>query len=203
MKTIAVAKGYLFKEALAVLEKAGIFFDIKKEDSRLLSFVDREKQWKLYAVRPWDVPVYVSRGAADFGIVGYDVLAEQREKVAVLKDLHFGQCSLILAAKKEAVPLNPWHNIRVATKYPYCTEQWFCHQGIKIRLIKLYGAIELAPHTGLADIVCDLTATGTTLKENGLEIIDTLFSSTAQLIANPGSLSFYYREVKHLLKSIS
>eukprot|EP01047_Picozoa_sp_COSAG01_P000479 COSAG01_NODE_9_length_43729_cov_66.133463_16_plen_204_part_00 len=203
MKTIAVAKGYLFKEALALLEQAGLFFDEATSDSRLLSFVDRKREWRLFSVRPWDVPVYVARGAADFGIVGKDVLEEQQSNVAVLKDLGFGHCSLILAARKEQLPLKLDHNIRVATKYPNCAEAWFLEQGIKVRLVKLYGAIELAPDTGLSDIICDLTATGATLRENGLDIMETLFSSTAQLVANASAMAFYQQDIKDIMNAIS
>ncbi|MEK9657602.1 MAG: ATP phosphoribosyltransferase [bacterium] len=202
MKTIAVAKGYLMKDALHLLESVGIVFDMNVLESRALSFVDHSKSWTLLAVRPWDVPVYVARGAADFGIVGYDVLAEQQQHVSVLKNLKFGPCSLILATVLSDSPFVLEHNVRVATKYPKCAERWFCEQGIKVRLIKLYGAVELAPLTGLADIICDLTATGTTLKENGLSVVETLFSSTAQLIANPSAMAFYYDDVSELLSKL-
>jgi len=202
MITIAVAKGYLFKEALTILEGAGLYFEEALEDNRRLAFIDKSKKWKLFSVRPWDVPVYVARGAANFGIVGHDVLAEHDTNVSVLKDLNFGHCSLVLAGLKQQFPIKLDHNMRVATKYPHCTEKWFHQQGIKIRLIKLYGAIELAPETGLADVICDLTASGKTLEENGLDIIETLFSSTAQLIANSAALAFYQKEITEIIATL-
>lgn len=182
--TIAVAKGYLLDQAIPILKAAGIAFDATELASRRLFIEDASHRYRLLQVRPWDVPVYVAMGAADLGIVGHDVLVEHDVSVLRLLNLGFGACRLVIAAPSDrTAPLG--HGIKIATKYPQATAQ-YCHkQGIKAQLINLYGAIELAPLTGLSDVISDLTATGKTLAENGLVIMDTVYHSTAFLIANP------------------
>ncbi len=199
MITIAVAKGYLLSESIQLLTRLGFDFGENPLDSRKLFCVDKTKALKLLQIRPWDVTEYVEQGAADLGIVGKDVLVEKRSHVLQLADMKFGHCRLVLAGPTKS---KISHNMRVATKYPNATEKYFHDRGIKVNLIKLYGAIELAPLTGLADIISDLTATGKTLKEHKLHIIDTIVSSTAHLIANPTSLRFHYGAVTDLVARI-
>ena len=154
-------------------------------------------------VRPWDVPVYVEEGAADVGVVGKDVLFEQNSDVLELLDLNFGDCRLVVAGPDELKDRYLAHNIRVATKYEFSTLQYFQKRSIRCIPIKLYGAMELAPMTGVADIICDLTATGTTLKENNLHIIDTVYRSTAHLIANPIALRVNDSSIRELSSLLS
>ena len=175
--TIAVAKGYLWSESQKRLESLGVVFEEDLNSSRRLYHYDKTKKLKVLMVRSWDVPVYVEEGAADIGIVGKDVLIEQAPSCYELMDLGFGGCSLVLAGLEAKKVSDLGHHLRIATKYTNSTEAYFNNLGLKIELIKLYGAIELAPLTGLADVICDLTATGQTLKEHQLEIIDTVFSS--------------------------
>jgi ATP phosphoribosyltransferase len=183
--TIALAKGYLMNEALRIFESAGIFLEEDFRSSRKLFTFSQDRKIRFLQVRPWDVPVYVAQGAADLGVVGLDVLAEQQPHVLHLTDLKFGFCKLILAGLSSDPAQLMRHGLRVATKYPDSTLRYFAQKGIKIQLTKLYGAVELGPLTGLSDVICDLTATGKTLAENQLHIIDEVLSSSAYLIANP------------------
>ncbi len=200
--TIALAKGYLFKEALILFKKVGIEFDIDVNWDRRLSAVDKTGKVTVLQVRPWDVPEYIEHGAADLGVVGRDVLIEKDSPISPLLDLKFGGCKLVLAGLSSNSPVQLRHNMRVATKYPHSTEEYFRKKGLKIRLIKLYGAVELAPLTGLSDVISDLTATGKTLKENQLSIMDTIYETTALLVANPVSLKFRYQEILLLLNQL-
>lgn len=188
MITIAAAKGYLLGEAIKLFKTCNIIFEDDVATTRKLSIKDTTGTVELLIIRPWDVPVYVAEGAADLGIVGKDILVEQHPNVLTLSDLKFGRCSLVLAGPTTFQHSDMTHNIRVATKFPNTTRRYFDQLGIKATILKLYGAIELAPLTGLSDIICDLTATGTTLKENNLHIIETVLDSTAHLIGNKVSL---------------
>ena len=195
---LACAKGYLLKEAIPLFDALGIQFDEPLLETRKLAIDSVDGTIRILQIRPWDVPVYVQSGCADLGIVGYDVLHEHHTPLNRLLDLNFGACQLVIAGQ----PLLNYKAIRrlsVATKYPFSTELFFRSQGIKVELIKLYGAIELAPITGLSDVICDLTATGTTLRENHLDILDTVLESTANLVANPFSLKTRYRDILDLV----
>lgn len=182
--TIACAKGYLWSQSLKLLTGMGIVFENDLSDSRQLSTIDTTNTVQLMKVRPWDVPVYVAQGAADLGVVGYDVLFEQRPDILQLLDLKFGDCRLVVAGPAHRQVNYLTHNIRVATKYTQSTQHYFQKKAVQCVPIKLYGAMELAPMTGVTDIICDLTATGQTLKENGLIEYDQVFYSTAHLVSN-------------------
>jgi len=183
--TIAISKGYLWREAMTLFTKLGVRFIDDLEKSRKLSTTDTQGQIEVFMIRPWDVPTYVEQGAAHLGIAGKDVLIETEPKILELLDLEFGKCSLVLAGPQGSKKAGLSHYLRIATKYPHSTETYFRNLGLKVELLKLYGAVELAPQTKLSHLICDLTATGNTLRENKLEIIDTLYTSTARLIANP------------------
>lgn len=200
--TIALSKGYLMTETLRQFETIGIHFDEDLEKSRKLFALDRTKRFKILKIRPWDVPEYIKEGAADIGIAGQDVLLEKDSPVLKLLDLKFGVCKLVLAGPTRAKKRGLQQNMTIATKYPNATEAYFKQKGINIKLIKLYGAIELAPLTGLSDIICDLTATGRTLKEHNLHILDTVFTSTAVLIANPTSFKVHYDAIQTLANGL-
>lgn len=200
--TIAVAKGYLFQESVKLLEQIGIEFAKEDLSSRKLYVWDKAKKVKLLQVRPWDVPAYVEHGAADLGVVGKDVLVEKNHRVLELLDLKFGWCRLVIAGPKSVQNKGYWHGLKVATKYPHSCEQFFQEQGVKITMLKLYGAVELAPITGMTDVICDLVATGKTLKENHLHVLETIFESTARLIANEISFKTHYAEVVAISKAL-
>ena len=196
--TIACAKGYLWKKALAYLTNMGISFDNDLSESRQLSTIDTTGRVQLMKVRPWDVPVYLQEGAADIGVVGKDVLMEQLPDLIELLDLKFGDCRLVIAGPEALKEKYLFHNIRVATKYDQSTITYFQKKSIRCVPIKLYGAMELAPMTGVADIICDLTATGQTLKENGLVEYDEVFFSTARLVANRASMLTRHADIDYI-----
>lgn len=199
---MAVAKGYIWDETEAFLKQLGWSFDTDLSKSRQLWTYEKQQDIKVLLVRSWDVPTYVAEGAVDIGIVGKDVLIEQKPDVLELLDLKYGACELVIAAL-ENINLNmmqPYQ--RVATKYINSTKTYFKDQGLLVQPIKLAGAIELAPITGIADMICDLTATGTTLRENGLTIIETVFKSTARLIANPISMRTYNSKIASLVEQL-
>ncbi len=200
--TIAVPKGYLFSETLKVLGNAGITFPDDITKSRRLFTMDDSGRYKLLLVRPWDVPAYVQQGAADLGVVGQDVLFEQEPELLILKDLKFGACKLVIAGPEGMTKDSLRHHCRVVTKFTHSASKYFDRIGKKVKIIKLYGAIELGPLIGLSDVICDLTATGSTLREHNLNVIDTVFESTAHLVANPVGMRIYYKEITTLLKSI-
>ncbi len=196
--TVACAKGYLWEKALGYLKQMGYTFENDLSDSRQLSTLDTTGTLKLMKVRPWDVPVYLEQGAADIGVVGKDVLHEQQPDVIELIDLKFGDCRLVLAGPEHLRDKYLFHNVRVATKYDQSTFNYFQKKAIRCVPIKLYGAMELAPLTGVADIICDLTATGQTLKENHLVEYDQLFYSTARLVANRVSMMTKHSQIHQL-----
>jgi ATP phosphoribosyltransferase len=185
---IAVPNGALLEGACALLGAAGIAgVEASRFDDALL--IDAGGH-RLIKVRPTDVPVYVEMGAADCGIVGKDILWEAHRDGYELLDLRFGECRLVLAAP-EGAPLarGEWPpSLRVATKYPHAARRFFDRINVAAELIKLHGSVELAPATGLADAVLDITATGRTLRANRLVEVADAGRSTARLIVNQASL---------------
>jgi len=184
--SIAVPTGALFDGARALLKSSGL---ASVEIGRQL-LVEGDGV-RLILVRPSDVPAYVDHGAADLGIVGKDVLWETPGSHYELVDLHFGACRLVLAVPNASTLNGPptWPPLlRVATKYPRTAAVWFEARGQAVEVVQLHGSVELAPQVGLVDGIVDLTATGTTLRENGLRIAAVLGESTARIIANQASL---------------
>lgn len=186
MLTIAVPRGALMGDTLSALEAVGIDTAEVRSNDRKLLFQDVG----IVTMRPSDVPTYVEAGAADIGITGKDVLAEQSERdVYELLDLGFGPCSMIVATVGGENPMDEALRrlgvMRIATKYPRIANAYFEETGRQAEIVEVKGSVELAPLTGLVEGIVDLTATGTTLRENGLVIREELFASTARLIANP------------------
>lgn len=196
MLTIALSKGYLLKEAFKLFAKVGIEVDPAEAESRKLEIKDKSGNYSFLLLRPADVPVYVEYGAADLGITGWDVLVEGSFKVTKLLDLKFGRCSLVVAGLKNKYTKETLRSdLRVATKFVNSAANYFRDKGLDVELIKLYGSVELAPVQGLSDIIVDLTASGTTLKENGLEIIDRVYDATAYLVANSIKVKTKYNDI--------
>jgi ATP phosphoribosyltransferase len=198
---VAVPKGAIFEDALRALEGAGLPVEVLREDGRKLVYEAGETEF--IVSRPSDVPVFVEYGAADVGIVGKDVLEEQEPNVVELKNLGTGGCSMVLAAPAEKVSdvreaIEHAEVVRVATKYPRTARRYFEGRGRQAEIIALHGSIELAPLVGLAECIVDLTATGTTLRENHLVILDEISSSTARLIANRGAYRLRNKEIAAL-----
>lgn len=208
MLKIAVPKGALFEGTLEILSRAGLDTEVFKSHKRKLHFCSKDQSVEYMIVRPTDIPVYVEYGAVDLGIVGKDVLMEGSPTAVEYLDLMFGGCKFVVAARaQDAVRIenNYEHmgSIRVATKYPNVTRRHFEEKGIQVELIKLYGAIEMAPVTGLSDIIVDISATGRTLNENGLVELETIADSTARLIGNITSDRLKFAEISALRTKLS
>jgi ATP phosphoribosyltransferase len=185
--TIAVPRGALFGETLDVLDRIGVDTAPVRGNDRRLLFADVG----IVTMRPSDVPTYVEAGAADIGITGKDVLMEQSERsVFELLDLGFGRCRMVLASVADepdpaAEALRRLGVVRVATKYPRVAADFFERTGRQAEIVEVKGSVELAPLTGLVEAIVDLTATGTTLRENRLMVREDIAVATARLIANP------------------
>jgi ATP phosphoribosyltransferase len=183
---IAVPRGALFEDTLDLLDRLGVYTREVRDNDRKLLFEDAG----IITMRPSDVPTYVEAGAAEIGITGKDVLLEQSEReVYELVDLGYGQCRMVLATvageDRAAVALRRLGVVRIATKYPRVAARYFLETGRQAEIVEVKGSVELAPLTGLVEGIVDLTATGTTLRENGLEIREEIAECTARLIANP------------------
>ncbi len=202
---VAVPKGAIFEDALAALGGAGLPVDVLRDNGRRL-FYEAEGT-EFIVSRPSDVPVFVEHGAADLGVAGKDVLEEQRPNVMELRDLRVGACRMILAAPQKRAgelrrAIKHAEVVRVATKFPNTARRYFESLGRQAEIIELHGSVELAPLVGLAECIVDLTATGTTLRENDLVVLDEISHSTARLIANRGAYRLRHAEIAALLDAI-
>lgn len=202
--TIALPKGRLLDAALASLREAGVDSRGDEGDSRRLIIDTNKENVRLVVMRPSDVPTYVDYGAADLGITGKDVLLEQLRDVYELLDLRFGACRFVLAGpkagRKSAGSFSG--SLRVATKFPNIAAAYFQERGVPAQIIKLNGAVELAPNVGLADMIVDIVSTGRTLAANNLTIIDEIFTTTARVIANRASYRLKAAELLPLLEAL-
>ena len=199
---VAVPKGNIFEDALRVLRGAGLPVEVLRENDRKLFYETEGTEF--IVSRPSDVPVFVEYGAADVGIVGKDVLEEQEPNVVELRDLGTGGCRMVLAAPAEKAPevrqaIAHAEVVHVATKFPHTARRYFEGIGRQAEIIALHGSIELAPLVGLAECIVDLTATGTTLRENNLVVLDEVSTSTARLIANRSSYRLRNKEIAGLV----
>lgn len=201
--TIAVPRGALLKETLGLLDAIGIDTREVRENDRKLLFRDAG----IVTMRPSDVPTYVAEGAADVGITGKDVLMEQSEReVYELLDLGYGRCTMVLASVAGDDPMQEALRrlgvMRIATKYPKIAAGHFAATGRQAELVEVKGSVELAPLTGLVDGIVDLTATGTTLAENGLVVREEIVVCTARLIANPVAHKLKAAAIDELLERV-
>jgi ATP phosphoribosyltransferase len=201
---IAVPRGALFAETLDLLDRLGVDTREVRENDRKLLFEDVG----IVTMRPSDVPTYVEAGAADLGITGKDVLMEQSEReVYELVDLGYGQCRMVVATvageDRAAEALRRLGVVRIATKYPRIAARHFLDTGRQAEIVEVKGSVELAPLTGLAEGIVDLTATGTTLRENGLVVREEIAVSTARLIANPVAHKLKADAIDRLLERLN
>jgi len=198
--TLALPKGRLLDPALELLAALGVTgID---PDSRKLIFRDPGRDLEILLLKPADVPAYVTYGAADLGVVGKDILLEQEPDVYEPLDLGFGFCRLVVAEPRtlwERDDPAKWSWVRVATKYPRLTEQYFSARGIQVEIVRLDGSIELAPLVGLADRIVDLVQSGETLRANGLVEVAEITRSTARLIVNRASMKTEHAAVTRLI----
>lgn len=203
--TFALTKGRLAKKTLEMLEKLGITCEeMKDKSSRKLIFVNEERKLKFFLAKGPDVPTYVEYGAADIGVVGKDTIVEEGRKVHEVLDLGFGACRMCVCGYQETAELLKHRElIRVATKYPNIAKDYFYnkkHQTVEI--IKMNGSIELAPIVGLSEVIVDIVETGSTLKENGLVVLEEVCPLSARMIVNPVSMRMEKDRVRELITSL-
>ncbi|HXU90011.1 MAG TPA: ATP phosphoribosyltransferase [Methylomirabilota bacterium] len=201
--TLALPKGRLLDPAVELLRELGV--SAIDPESRKLIFKDPGRGLEILLLKPADVPAYVTYGAADLGIVGRDILLEQEPDVYEPLDLGFGFCRLVVAEPRELWERDDpakWSWVRVATKYPRLTEQYFSSRGIQVEIVRLDGSIELAPLVGLAERIVDLVQSGETLRANGLVEVAEITRSTARVIANRASMKTEYAAVTQLIEDM-
>lgn len=201
MLNIALPKGRLGEKVYAMFEAAGYECPSIKENNRKLIFENPERQVRYFWVKPSDVSIYVERGAADIGVAGKDILLEYSPNVYELLDLELGKCRMAVAAPRDFYDDNS-RTLRVATKFTNIAARYYAGLGRDIDIIKLNGSIELAPILGLSDVIVDIVETGTTLKENDLEVFSTILPISARLIANKSSFKFKSREIEKIADSM-
>jgi ATP phosphoribosyltransferase len=203
---IALCKGRFLEPSLELLARTGIRFSEDVASSRKLIFESEDKRYNVFLVKPADVPTYVEYGAADIGIAGRDVLLETRADVLQPLDLKFGYCKIAVAGRtpnsctSELGGASP--SIRIATKYPHITMDYYNARSIPVEIIPLSGSIELAPLIGLADRIVDIVETGRTLKENGLEILEVIAETSARLLINRASYQTKREEIGSLTQAL-
>jgi ATP phosphoribosyltransferase len=201
---IAVPRGTLFADTLDLLDRLGLGTSEVRQNDRKLLF----EEAGIVTMRPSDVPTYVEAGAADIGITGKDVLMEQSEReVYELVDLGYGRCTMVVASvageDRAAEALRRLGVVRIATKYPRVAARHFVETGRQAEIVEVKGSVELAPLTGLAEAIVDLTATGTTLRENGLVVREEIAECTARLIANRVAHKLKARQIESLLERLN
>jgi len=189
MLNVALPKGRLGEKVYAMFKAAGFECPSIEETNRKLIFENPEKGVRYFWVKPSDVAIYVERGAADLGVAGKDILLEYRPEVYELLDLNMGKCRMAVAAKSDFRD-DPKKTLKVATKFTNIAMNHYTSLGRDIDIIHLNGSIEIAPILGLSDVIVDIVETGTTLKENQLEVIDTIVPISARLIANKAGFKF-------------
>ena len=202
--TFALTKGRLAKKTLELLEQLGITCDEMKEDTRKLIFVNEELKLKFFLAKGPDVPTYVEYGAADIGVVGKDTIMEEDRRVYEVLDLGFGKCRMCVCGPKSAEELLKHHDqIRVCTKYPAIAKNYFYNEKNQtVELIKLNGSVELGPIVGLGDVIVDIVETGSTLRENGLDVLEEICPLSARMIVNQVSMQMQPARIKELIAKL-
>ena len=201
MLNIALPKGRLGEKVYSMFEAAGLECPSIRENNRKLIFENEEKQVRYFWVKPSDVAIYVERGAADIGVAGKDILLEYNPNVYELLDLGLGKCRMAVAAPKDFHD-DETRTLKVATKFTNIASGYYAGLGRQIDIIKLNGSIEIAPILGLSDVIVDIVETGTTLKENDLEVFRTILPISARLIANKSSFQFKAAQIEDLVSKV-
>ncbi len=203
--TFALGKGRLAKQTLAALEKIGITCEeMKERDTRKLIFVNEELKLKFFLAKGPDVPTYVEYGAADIGVVGKDTILEEGRNIYEVLDLGFGKCRMCVCGPEYAKDLLKRHElIRVATKYPKIAKDYFYNKKNQtVEIIKLNGSIELAPIVGLAEVIVDIVETGSTLRENGLTVLEEVCPLSARMVVNQVSMKMENERITKLITDL-
>ncbi len=203
--TIALCKGRVANQTMELLEKLGIKCDeIKDKSTRKLIFTDEKNKLKFFLAKGPDVPTYVEYGAADLGVVGSDIIDEEQRRVTELLDLGFGKCRMCVCGPKDASELLLHREqIRVATKYPVIAKDYFHNKKYQtVDIIKLNGSVELGPIVELSDVIVDIVETGSTLRENGLEVLEDICPISSRLIVNRVSMKMQKERIEKLVEDI-
>ena len=203
--TFALAKGRLANKTMDMFEKLGITCDsIRDKETRKLIFVNEDLKLKFFLAKASDVPTYVEYGAADIGIVGEDTILEEGRNLYEVMDLGFGKCKMCVCGPESArEKLQHGELIRVASKYPSIAKDYFYNKKFQtVEIIKLNGSVELAPIVGLSEVIVDIVETGTTLKENGLEVLEDICPVSARLIVNIASMKLRKAEIEEFIQKV-
>ena len=201
MINVALPKGRLGEKVYQMFANAGYECPTILENSRKLIFENKEKNVRYFWVKPSDVSIYVERGAADIGVCGKDILLEYEPDIYEILDLNMGKCRMAVAAKKDFYDDNE-RTLRVATKFCNIAKKYYASRCRDIDIIKLNGSIEIAPILELSDVIVDIVETGTTLKENDLEVFETIVPISARLIVNKSSFKFKTEEIEKIAQSL-
>ena len=202
MLNVALPKGRLGEKVYAMFEKAGFPCPAIHEDNRKLIFENEELGLRFFWAKPSDVPIYVERGVADIGVAGKDILLEYQPDVYELLDLNLGKCRMAVAAPKDFHD-DPRRTLRVAPKFSRIAKNYYDGLGRDIDIIHLNGSIEIAPIIGLSDVIVDIVETGTTLRENDLEVFATVVPISARLIANKAGFKFKNATIEQIVRGIA
>ena len=203
--TFALGKGSLAKKTIEMFEQIGITCEeMKDKDTRKLIFVNEELKLRFFLAKGPDVPTYVEYGAADIGIVGKDTILEEGRNIYEVLDLGFGKCRMCICGPENAKELLNHHElIRVATKYPRIAKDYFYNKKHQtVELIKLNGSIELAPLVGLSEVICDIVETGSTLRENGLSVLEEVCPLSARMVVNQVSMKMENERITKLISDL-
>ncbi|MCL4557435.1 MAG: ATP phosphoribosyltransferase [Deltaproteobacteria bacterium] len=201
---IGLPKGRMLEDSVAALKKIGVDFSSVLEGSRSLRFESADGTAEAIVIRPVDLLTYVECGAVDMGIIGYDLIKEQTRDVITALALDFGTCRLSVAGPRgrDTIEKAGLSGIRVATKYPRLASQYFKGKGSHVDIVKLYGAVELAPLFGISDLIVDLVSTGETLLTNGLEEKEVVMRSSARLVVNRASMRTRQQDVGRIIERL-
>lgn len=200
--SIALTKGRLEKKTVAMLERMGYGTENLKDKGRALVFEDTRKDIRYFLVKSNDVITYVNHGVADIGVVGKDTLMERGNQNYELLDLEFGKCKFCVASLPDQDVFQKVGHVKIGTKYPQVAREYFLSRGIDVEVIKIDGSVELAPILGLADGIVDIVETGTTLKENGLVILEEVCEISARVIVNKASFKLKRNEIMAVVRDL-
>ena len=201
--TFALAKGRLAEQAFGLLEQLGIDCSEPRNPGRQLVLWDKKNNVRFILVKPSDVPTYVDHGVADIGVVGKDTLLESGRPLYEVLDLTFGRCRLCIAGYAELQPSATRATFRVATKYPNVARSYYGAKGRTIEIIELHGSVELGPVIGLSDVILDIVESGSTLKANGLTVLETVCDCSARLVVNRVSMKTKRDRIREIVDGMS
>ena len=202
MISIALTKGRIEKDAMKIFEEAGFGVDELKDKGRKLVFKDTKENIKYFLVKANDAVTYVEHGAADLAIVGKDTILEKGENYYEILDLGIGKCKFIVATLPDANIFNRIGHIKIGSKYPHVSKKYFEGKGMDVEIIKIEGSVELAPILGISEGIVDIMETGTTLKENGLVVVDEVCDISSRIIVNKSSFKLKRDEINEIIDRI-